>query len=108
MGNQARIKEFSTAVSTSTRNFPNRLGRGANVYLASAELAAVAALTGKLPTPEEYQTYAKDIDATAADTYRYLNFDRMEEYQEAAGRVEHTEEYYPALQRELERLKTLQ
>ncbi|XNM87182.1 hypothetical protein ACLK18_00705 [Escherichia coli] len=61
-------------VSTSTRNFPNRLGTGANVFLASAELAAVAALIGKLPTPEEYQTYVAQVDKTAVDTYRYLNF----------------------------------
>ncbi len=59
--------------STSTRNFPNRLGTGANVFLASAELAAVAALIGKLPTPEEYQTYVAQVDKTAVDTYRYLN-----------------------------------
>ena len=77
MGNQARVAEKSTVVSTSTRNFPNRLGQGANVYLASAELAAVASIIGKLPTVAEYLEYAKQIDATAADTYRYLNFHRM-------------------------------
>merc|ERR1711985_15111 len=54
MGNQARVADKATVVSTSTRNFPNRLGRGANVFLASAELAAIAAIMGKLPTPEEY------------------------------------------------------
>ncbi|SUX87322.1 bifunctional aconitate hydratase 2/2-methylisocitrate dehydratase [Citrobacter koseri] len=62
MGNQARVADGATVVSTSTRNFPNRLGTGANVYLASAELAAVAALIGKLPTPEEYQTYVAQVD----------------------------------------------
>ncbi|RLV58600.1 bifunctional aconitate hydratase 2/2-methylisocitrate dehydratase [Parashewanella curva] len=87
MGNQARVAEKSTVVSTSTRNFPNRLGTGANVYLASAELAAVAAILGRLPSPAEYQEYAKEIDATAADTYRYLNFDQIESYTKKAGEV---------------------
>ena len=87
MGNQARVAEGSTVVSTSTRNFPNRLGTGANVYLASAELAAVAALLGRLPSPEEYQEYAKELDATAADTYRYLNFDQIESYTKKASEV---------------------
>ncbi|MEL4483479.1 bifunctional aconitate hydratase 2/2-methylisocitrate dehydratase [Shewanella algae] len=87
MGNQARVAEGATVVSTSTRNFPNRLGTGANVYLASAELAAVAALLGRLPSPEEYQGYAKELDATAADTYRYLNFDQLESYTKKAGEV---------------------
>merc|ERR1712176_653163 len=71
MGNQARVKDNCTVVSTSTRNFPNRLGAGANVYLASAELAAVAAIEGKLPSPEEYLKYTADVNSTAADTYRY-------------------------------------
>ncbi|MGI2854820.1 bifunctional aconitate hydratase 2/2-methylisocitrate dehydratase [Shewanella algae] len=87
MGNQARVADGATVVSTSTRNFPNRLGTGANVYLASAELAAVAALLGRLPSPEEYQEYAKELDATAADTYRYLNFDQLESYTKKAGEV---------------------
>ncbi|MCL1076277.1 bifunctional aconitate hydratase 2/2-methylisocitrate dehydratase [Shewanella dokdonensis] len=87
MGNQARVADGATVVSTSTRNFPNRLGTGANVFLASAELAAVAALLGRLPTAAEYQEYAKEIDATAADTYRYLNFDKLGSYTEKAGKV---------------------
>ncbi|MGY5452126.1 bifunctional aconitate hydratase 2/2-methylisocitrate dehydratase [Agarivorans sp. MS3-6] len=87
MGNQARVADNSTVVSTSTRNFPNRLGTGANVYLASAELAAVSAILGKLPTPEEYLEYAKQIDATAADTYRYLNFDQISDYTKVADEV---------------------
>jgi aconitate hydratase 2/2-methylisocitrate dehydratase len=87
MGNQARVAEGATVVSTSTRNFPNRLGTGANVYLASAELAAVAALLGRLPSVEEYQEYAKELDATAADTYRYLNFDQIDSYTKKAGSV---------------------
>ncbi len=85
MGNQARVEPNSTVVSTSTRNFPNRLGDGANVYLASAELAAVASILGKLPTVEEYMEYAKNIDSMAADVYRYLSFDQIAEFREAAA-----------------------
>ncbi|MCD9466356.1 bifunctional aconitate hydratase 2/2-methylisocitrate dehydratase [Photobacterium iliopiscarium] len=87
MGNQARVKDNSTVMSTSTRNFPNRLGNGANVYLSSAELAAVGAILGRIPTMEEYLTYAQQINATAADTYRYLNFDRMADYTNKADEV---------------------
>ncbi|MDD1606283.1 MAG: aconitate hydratase B, partial [Methylococcaceae bacterium] len=81
MGNQARVAENATVVSTSTRNFPNRLGNGANVFLSSAELAAVCSLLGKIPTVEEYMSYANQINATAEDTYRYLNFNKMDSYQ---------------------------
>ncbi|MCW8330510.1 bifunctional aconitate hydratase 2/2-methylisocitrate dehydratase [Photobacterium sp. SDRW27] len=87
MGNQARVADKSTVMSTSTRNFPNRLGTGANVYLSSAELAAVGAILGRIPTKEEYLEYAKQIDATAADTYRYLNFHRMDSYTKKADDV---------------------
>ncbi|MGF3143003.1 bifunctional aconitate hydratase 2/2-methylisocitrate dehydratase [Cronobacter sakazakii] len=87
MGNQARVADGATVVSTSTRNFPNRLGTGANVYLASAELAAVAALIGRLPTPEEYQQFMSQVDKTAVDTYRYLNFDQLDQYTEKADGV---------------------
>ncbi len=87
MGNQARIAAGSTAVSTSTRNFPNRLGQGANVYLASAELATVASLLGKLPTVEEYMTYAADLEPDRQDTYRYMNFDRLDQYLKEANTV---------------------
>ncbi|MGD6736815.1 bifunctional aconitate hydratase 2/2-methylisocitrate dehydratase [Photobacterium leiognathi subsp. mandapamensis] len=87
MGNQARVADKATVMSTSTRNFPNRLGTGANVYLSSAELAAVGAILGCIPTKEEYLEYAKQIDATAADTYRYLNFHRMEDYTKKADEV---------------------
>mmetsp|Transcript_9558 Transcript_9558/g.21121 ORF Transcript_9558/g.21121 Transcript_9558/m.21121 type:complete len:938 (-) Transcript_9558:86-2899(-) len=96
MGNQARVADKANVVSTSTRNFPNRLGRGARVYLASAELAAVASVLGRLPTPEEYLKYASDINATAADTYRYMNFDRMDKYAKAAESVTMSEESYGA------------
>jgi aconitate hydratase 2/2-methylisocitrate dehydratase len=81
MGNQARVAENATVVSTSTRNFPNRLGNGANVYLSSAELAAVCSILGKIPTVEEYMRYAREINATAEESYRYLNFDQMASYQ---------------------------
>jgi len=85
MGNQARVAENATVVSTSTRNFPNRLGNGANVYLSSAELAAVCSILGKIPTFDEYMHYASQINETAEDTYRYLNFDRMDSYRQKAA-----------------------
>ena len=81
MGNQARVAANATVVSTSTRNFPNRLGDGAQVYLSSAELAAVCSLLGKIPSVAEYMSYAGQINATADDTYRYLNFNQMDSYQ---------------------------
>jgi len=88
MGNQARVADEATVVSTSTRNFPNRLGRGANVYLASAELASVAAVLGKLPTKDEYLKHHAEIQKTATNTYRYLNFDQTNNYVDAANQVE--------------------
>ncbi|MFT4730392.1 MAG: aconitate hydratase 2/2-methylisocitrate dehydratase [Granulosicoccus sp.] len=84
MGNQARVKPGATVVSTSTRNFPNRLGAGANVYLSSAELAAVAALLGRLPTVAEYMDYVKDLDAMSDEVYRYLNFNEIASFQHSA------------------------
>lgn len=84
MGNQARVEDNATVLSTSTRNFPNRLGNGANVYLTSAELAAVGAILGKLPTPEEYMQYAKELNSMSAEIYRYLNFDRMTDFRKNA------------------------
>ncbi|HSG60086.1 MAG TPA: aconitase family protein, partial [Pseudomonadales bacterium] len=80
MGNQARVAPGATVLSTSTRNFPNRLGDGANVYLTSAELAAVGGILGRLPTPAEYMEYASQIDSMSADIYKYLNFDQVAEY----------------------------
>jgi len=80
MGNQARVAAKSTVLSTSTRNFPNRLGDGANVYLTSAELASVGAILGKLPSTEEYMEYAKDLNSMSKEIYKYLNFDQMENY----------------------------
>ncbi|MEQ5834499.1 bifunctional aconitate hydratase 2/2-methylisocitrate dehydratase [Marinobacter sp. NFXS9] len=85
MGNQARVAPKSTVLSTSTRNFPNRLGDGANVYLTSAELAAVGAVLGKLPSPAEYMEYAKDLNSMSKEIYRYLNFDQMENYTKKAS-----------------------
>ncbi len=84
MGNQARVAPKSTVLSTSTRNFPNRLGDGANVYLTSAELAAVGALLGKLPTPEEYLEFAGKLNAMSDEIYRYMNFDQIVEFQKLA------------------------
>ncbi len=85
MGNQARVADGATVVSTSTRNFPNRLGNNANVYLASAELSAVVASLGKIPTVAEYMEAVSGIQPMAADIYRYLNFNELDEYRQAAS-----------------------
>lgn len=103
MGNQARVGDKTTVVSTSTRNFPNRLGKGANVYLASAELAAVSSMLGRLPTTAEYLKYAAELDTTAADTYRYLNFNELGEYVASSDSVEI--ENWPTLMAELKAAK---
>ncbi len=87
MGNQAQIKKGSTAISTSTRNFPNRLGIDTFVYLGSAELAAICALMGKIPTVAEYMEAVKAVNAKAADVYRYMNFDKIDEFREVAETV---------------------
>jgi len=87
MGNQARVAPNSTVVSTSTRNFPNRLGQGANVFLASAELAAVSSALGKIPNMQEYVEYMKSLDTMKGDIYRYLNFNEIQRFQEAADRA---------------------
>ncbi len=81
MGNQARVAANSTVLSTSTRNFPNRLGDGANVYLTSAELASVGAILGRLPTASEYQEFAANLDSMSDEIYRYMNFDQIAEFQ---------------------------
>ena len=85
MGNQARVEAESTVVSTSTRNFPNRLGDGANVFLASAELAAISATLGYIPTIEEYNEFMSEINTMGPDVYRYLNFHEIASYKEAAN-----------------------
>ncbi len=88
MGNQAQIRKGSTAMSTSTRNFPNRLGIDTRVYLGSAELAAVCALLGKIPTVAEYMEQVNVVNQKAADIYRYMNFDQIDEFREVANSVE--------------------
>ncbi len=88
MGNQAQMKEGATAISTSTRNFPNRLGKNTNVFLGSAELAAVASKLGRLPTREEYLTETGVITQNADKIYKYMNFDQIEEYAETAKTVD--------------------
>ena len=110
MGNQARVEDVATVVSTSTRNFPNRLGNGANVFLASAELASVAAIKGELPTPEEYYTYFETLEATAADTYRYLEFDNLPAYQAEAAKTDESMDkgvYADELKKETDRLASV-
>jgi len=87
MGNQAQMHRGASAVSTSTRNFPNRMGLDTRVYLASAELAAVASLLGRLPTPAEYFAQVNAVHQKASEIYRYLNFDQIDEYQEIAASV---------------------
>ncbi len=87
MGNQAQVKEGATVVSTSTRNFPNRLGKNTNVYLASAELAAIASKLGRLPTVAEYHADMGVINKDGDKVYRYMNFDKIAEYAETAKGV---------------------
>ena len=87
MGNQAQVREGATVMSTSTRNFPNRLGRNSNVYLGSAELAAICSRLGRIPTREEYLTDVGVINANGDKIYRYMNFDQIEEYREVAEGV---------------------
>jgi len=87
MGNQARVADGATVLSTSTRNFPNRLGKDANVYLGSAELAAVCGILGKIPTMDEYLEIVKNIEPMADDIYQYLNFNQMTEYSDVADKV---------------------
>tara|TARA_B100002051_G_scaffold210875_1_gene202500 strand:+ start:40 stop:1881 length:1842 start_codon:yes stop_codon:yes gene_type:complete len=88
MGNQARVLANSTVVSTSTRNFPNRLGDGADVFLASAELAAISSVLGRLPTVDEYHKYMSDINPLADEIYRYLNFNEIDSYVQSANSAE--------------------
>ena len=87
MGNQAQVREGATVVSTSTRNFPNRLGKNTNVYLASAELAAIASKLGRIPTVAEYHADMGAINADRGQVYRYLNFDQLDDYAATAGEV---------------------
>ena len=88
MGNQAQVREGATVMSTSTRNFPNRLGKNSNVYLGSAELAAICSRLGKIPTREEYLENMGIIDENSDQIYRYMNFNEIEDFQEIADSVE--------------------
>jgi aconitate hydratase 2/2-methylisocitrate dehydratase len=87
MGNQAQIRKGSTAMSTSTRNFPNRLGIDTRVYLGSAELAAICALMGKIPTVAEYMAQIGIVATKSKDIYRYMNFDQIADFREVADTV---------------------
>ena len=80
MGNQARVKDNARVLSTSTRNFPNRLGKGADVYLASAELSAITAILGKIPDFTTYMEYYKSINDNKETIFTYMNFDKLEAY----------------------------
>jgi len=88
MGNQAQVKEGATVFSTSTRNFPNRLGKNSNVYLGSAELASICSKLGRIPTREEYLKDMGVLDAASASVYRYLNFDQIEDYSAVAEKAD--------------------
>lgn len=87
MGNQAQVREGATVMSTSTRNFPNRLGKNTNVYLGSAELASICSKLGKIPTKDEYMADIGVINSNGDQIYKYLNFDKIEEYTEVAATV---------------------
>jgi aconitate hydratase 2/2-methylisocitrate dehydratase len=87
MGNQAQAREGATVFSTSTRNFPNRLGRNTNVYLGSAELAAICSRLGRIPTREEYMADVGVLKADGDKIYRYMNFDQIEDYKQVADTV---------------------
>jgi aconitate hydratase 2/2-methylisocitrate dehydratase len=87
MGNQARVEAGATVLSTSTRNFPNRLGDGANVYLCSAELAAIGALLGTIPDVDTYMQYSSKLQSMSSDIYHYMNFDKMSDYQKASENI---------------------
>ena len=87
MGNQAQVREGASVFSTSTRNFPNRLGKNANVYLGSAELAAICSRLGRIPTKEEYMADMGVLDAQGSEIYRYMNFDQIADYKDVADTV---------------------
>lgn len=87
MGNQAQVREGATGMSTSTRNFPNRLGKNSNVYLGSAELAAICSKLGRIPTRVEYLADMGALNLASADIYKYMNFDQMPEFTKKAETV---------------------
>tara|TARA_B100001027_G_scaffold191247_1_gene145473 strand:- start:176 stop:565 length:390 start_codon:yes stop_codon:yes gene_type:complete len=80
MGNQARTEDNATVVSTSTRNFPNRMGDSANVYLASSEVTAISSLLGRIPSIDEYNEYMTDLNSMSSEVFRYMNFNEIEDY----------------------------
>jgi aconitate hydratase 2/2-methylisocitrate dehydratase len=87
MGNQAQVREGATVMSTSTRNFPNRLGKNANVYLGSAELAAICSKLGRIPTRDEYMADIGVINANSDKIYQYMNFDKIADFKDVADKV---------------------
>lgn len=87
MGNQAQVREGATVMSTSTRNFPNRLGKNTNVYLGSAELAAICSKLGRIPTKQEYLADIGVINDNGDKIYKYLNFNEIEQYEKVAAGV---------------------
>jgi aconitate hydratase 2/2-methylisocitrate dehydratase len=87
MGNQAQVREGASVMSTSTRNFPNRLGKGANVFLGSAELAAICSKLGRIPTLAEYHESMGVINSDAKNIYRYMNFNQLDDYNKTASEV---------------------
>jgi aconitate hydratase 2/2-methylisocitrate dehydratase len=87
MGNQAQVREGATVFSTSTRNFPNRLGKDSNVYLGSAELASICSKLGKIPTKQEYMVDMGMLAAASDKVYQYLNFDRIKDFSEVANKL---------------------
>jgi aconitate hydratase 2/2-methylisocitrate dehydratase len=87
MGNQAQVREGATVMSTSTRNFPNRLGKNTNVYLGSAELAAICSKLGRIPTKEEYMVDMGVLKDSSAEIYKYLNFDQIPDYKDVADAI---------------------
>ncbi|MGN6658284.1 MAG: aconitase family protein, partial [Achromobacter mucicolens] len=88
MGNQAQVREGATVMSTSTRNFPNRLGKNTNVYLGSAELAAICSKLGRIPTKDEYMADMGVINKSGDQIYQYLNFDKIPDYKDVADVIE--------------------
>ena len=80
MGNQARAADNSVMVSTSTRNFPNRMGDGTDVYLASSEVTAITSLLGRIPNLEEYKEYMADLNTMSEEVFRFMNFNEIENY----------------------------
>ena len=87
MGNQAQVKEGATVLSTSTRNFPNRLGKNTNVFLGSAELAAITSKLGRIPTKAEYMADMGVLSGASGTVYKYLNFDQVKDYTDVAATV---------------------